>query len=108
MSARPYMFTSVDETPHQLAAGVTGQVQTLFVRNPHATDGAYVKLYESTAAPTGSSTPTVAIWVAAGSVVLPLFVGMAKVWIVASTDAGAGLTAPPADFVVTATFEPAS
>jgi hypothetical protein len=105
MAARPIPLPAQAETPASLDGGRAGEVQTLTVRNPHAETGAYVKLYESAAAPTAGSIPAWAAWVpGAQDRVFAPFVGGAQWWVAVSTEAAAGLTAPASPFVVSATF----
>lgn len=105
-AARPTPLANLSNTPVSISANRC-ELQTITARNPHATDGAYVKIYEtltSGAAPTGVSTPVWAGWVAgASSQVFPLFISGAGLYIAVATEFGAGLSAPSSAFQVSIT-----
>ncbi len=102
--ARPQNFPAQGETPARIADGDVVEIQTIFARNPGAA-GAYVKIYAGTT-PTGASVPIFSAWVPANSErVLPLFIGGGLFWLAVATEAGAGLTAPNADFAVSITYQ---
>ena len=101
---RPTVYATLAETPIAVGSG-PGRVGSIYARNSNATL-AYVKLYESTAAPGGSAVPCWAGPVPQGSFSFPsLNIDGASFWVVASTDFGAGLTAPAAPLQVSVTFE---
>lgn len=110
--ARPYQFAAQGETPSQIFDGGVCELQTIFAHNPSEVAGAYVKLYASADAPTGSSVPIFAVWVPPGAVdsggadrVIPAFVGGGNWWVAVATEAAAGLTAPDEDFEITITLQ---
>jgi hypothetical protein len=103
MSARPQLLATIDETPRAIGGGVLVEVQTVFAYNSNAT-GAWIKIYASATTPTGSTVPIWAAFVGQGAVVLPVFIVGAQLWIAASTDMAAGLTAPAADLAGSLTY----
>lgn len=103
---RTIPLAALSNTPISLASGTVGRVETIEARNPHATDGAYVKLYRSVAAPTGASVPTWKGWIAAASArTLSVFADGSHWWIAVATEASAGLSAPSTAFEAAVTFE---
>lgn len=109
--ARPLLLSALDETPVRINSGLVTEVQTIFAHNPSEVSGAYVKLYAGASTPVVGTVPIFAAWIPPGAAgsggaerVLPVFAGAAQLWIAVATQAGAGLTAPAADFAVSLTF----
>lgn len=112
MTTRAHRFAAQGETPSSIDSGRAGTLQTIFAHNPSEAAGAYVKIYAGESAPVGGSVPMWSAWVPPGSVdsggaerVLPCFLDGGRFWIAVATEPGAGLTAPDADFEISATFE---
>ena len=104
--ADAYPFTAQSNTPTLIAGGRRGEIGTIFARNPHASAGAYVKLYESASAsaPDGDSVPRWMAWVpgsdAGATPPLPAGVEGGPWWIAVATEPAAGLTAPTTAFEI--------
>jgi hypothetical protein len=106
MSA-PFRLPAQAATPTLIKGGARVTLETLEVHNPHASDGAYVKVYVSDpdTAPDGSAIPTWGAWIAGGaSRTLAPFIEGSNLWIAVATQAGAGLTAPTTAFEISATL----
>lgn len=94
---------SVSNIPLPIAGGARVSLETIFASNPGAS-GAYVKLYASADTPDATSVPIWSVLVPAGQCPpLPVFVDQSDLWIAATTEDGAGLTAPATAFVVSIT-----
>jgi len=101
---RGILIPSLANTPISVDEGRVGQVQTVEVYNSGGT-GAFVKLYQSLAAPTGASVPTWSRFVpSATAVTIPPFVDGANWWIAVATEVAAGLSAPASPFQASVTF----
>lgn len=110
--ASPIRYAALSNTPEQItgggtfASGVFGDIESIEATNPDASAGAYVKLYQSTTTPDGSSVPVYSGFIASNSGrTLPVFSGGAYWWIAVATEPGAGLSAPATAFQVTVMFE---
>lgn len=102
MSA-PLRFAALSNTPQSLAGGARVSIETIFASNPGAS-AAYVKLYASTTTPVAGTVPIWSALVPAGQCPpLPVFLETSHLWIAATTEAGAGLTAPGTAFEVSIT-----
>lgn len=105
--AAPFTDTALDEVPVSVSTSV-GRLVSIHIGNPSATIGVYVKLYQSTAAPTvASDAPAMSFYCPAASGVSYTGIGadLGRVWAAAAREAGAGATAPETDPVVVIVYE---